>query len=246
MPTMNIYMLVTDGILMGNESKRVADVFAGFAGFVGLQRTNAPAADLNVFMATEFYYGANARPKADRKKVEKLARTLSRGHGNSLVFPGTIIQEKGDGIKNRLPIYFNGNEVLLHSKRSWGGSRTADGSSGGAAFIAGEKDPTFTITVAGTQYTCGVEICMDHQAGDLAGYLAQAGAAVDLHFIVGNTVGADQNNLCGTTLSVLCNANMGIAAGMLALGSRVFDNAGTEVAHATQTMHEKSWTGLVF
>ena len=244
MPTMNLHMDSTDGARTGNDST-VANAFAGFSTYVGGQRSANADVDLNVFMAPEFLYGNKARGSGDIASIKTLAGALSTGHGNSLVFPGTVIQKKGvtnSKIKNRVPIFYNGTEVLLHSKRNWGGAQKADGKGGKAAFKGGQKDAYFTIKVGTTTYACGIEICMDHQFGELKKNLASLQKSVDLHFILGNMVGAAPANMCGTKFTILCNANQ--TSKMASTACQVYNSAKTKVNASSMNVGSACWLGL--
>lgn len=170
--------------------QRATSAFAMLAG-----REGPPPADaLKIMLVSEFYF------RKDRRRTERQGkgtaysqesfdlvclelRTLSATMPNFLVVGGSILWTPNDGMQTRstVPIYHNGQELMLYEKRVDASELSIAERNLGFTWQPGKLKGSFNLG----ELRCGIETSTDHEMGELR----KLSHSFDLQIIVSNTVG---------------------------------------------------------
>jgi hypothetical protein len=189
---------------------------------------------LYCFIAPEFFFGNQALPKSEYRKLLEMCRALYSAQ-NFILVPGSMVSYSGskrskkkDDFLNRVPIFYGG-QMMEYDKSKWGGEV---GSNNVGTYRNGTTDNLFRVQFGHQRYSFAIEVCMEHDSGVLA---QRHGATLhDVHIITANTVGLKPPNTRASQYVIHCNAsqqspkNRGGSSGLNPM--KVYDNLGQEVA----------------
>lgn len=160
------------------------------------------ANDLYCFIAPEFFFGEVAQ---DKDKWTSLKNALGRVStaANFLLVGGSMVSGTGskmpwknDRYYNRVPIWYGGQFMQYKKKENAGEVGTTEY----RHYRAGDTPNTFDMTINGSAFRFGIEVCADHQTGYL-----DRNANIDVQIITANSTTFRNANIVAGQYALICN-----------------------------------------
>ncbi|MFE8596303.1 carbon-nitrogen hydrolase family protein [Archangium violaceum] len=150
-------------------------------------------------------------------------------------------------VRNVALVFFDGELLFKYKKREEykSGKQTGEFSPGdkkehsAIKFFPGHRDGVFPLKLGGTSITCGIEICMDHNVGELR--YTESAKNLHLHFIVSDHVTNKPEHSAVKEGGYVVHASTDVD--MVGVFDHSFNSAGTRLSvkleHGSLTYHQQ-------